>query len=209
MSNRDMLVVLSGPSGVGKTTIGKLIEKDSRLNGLIKKVPTCTTRPPRPGEEDGKDYMFLSRAEFAVGLSEGIFLEWVEIFGNFYGTSKREVDRILKEGKIPLLIIDVRGGRYVKSLYKDDVLTIFIMPPSEEELRRRLVSRSDLTEEELSLRLGIAHEEILESSNYDYIVVNDDLGLAVNKVVDIIEKELTRRSEDDRGKDLGKDTGNL
>ena len=207
--NVDLIVVISGPSGVGKTTIGKLVEESEELKGRIKRIPTCTTRAPRPGEKDGEDYIFLSKAEFAIGLNKGLFLEWVEIFGNFYGTSIKEIEKITRQGRIPLLIIDVRGGQYVKSLYKDKAVTIFIMPPSEEELKRRLSQRGGSSKEELDLRLGIAHEEMMVAEQYDYVVVNDKLELAVREVVDIILKEITRRKDYDRSKDLGKDEKNI
>ena len=109
-----MIVVLSGPSGVGKTTIGKKVLEDEELASVIKKVPTFTTRPPREGEVDGEDYIFVSKTEFAIEMAAGNLLEWVEIFGNFYGTSRKVIKDILMAGKSPMLIIDVRGGSYVK-----------------------------------------------------------------------------------------------
>lgn len=190
MSNK--LIIISGPSGVGKTTIGKRLLEDPQIRSRVKKVPTHTTRPPRPGEVDGEDYLFVTKTEFAMELSSGNFLEWVEIFGNFYGTSRREVEKIWKEGKIPLLIIDVRGAKYIKSLYPDNTITIFILPPSQEELRNRLSQRSGITIEELNLRLGIAQEEIQEAKHYDYVVVNDRLERAVEEVKQIIKRVLEK-----------------
>ncbi len=185
MSNK--LIIISGPSGVGKTTIGKKLLEDPQIKARVKKVPTHTTRPPRPGEVDGEDYVFVTKTEFALELSSGNFLEWIEIFGNFYGTSRREIEKIWKEGKIPLLIIDVRGAKYIKSLYPSDTITIFVLPPSQEELRNRLSQRTGITIEELNLRLSIAQEEIQESRHYDYVVVNDDLERAVREVKQIIQ----------------------
>ncbi len=181
------LIILSGPSGVGKTTIGKKLLEDPQISVHVRKVPTYTTRPPRPGEVEGEDYIFVTKTEFAMELSSGNFLEWVEIFGNFYGTSRREIEKIWQKGLIPLLIIDVRGAKYIKSLYPDRTLSIFVMPPSEEELRKRLSQRPGITIEDLRLRLSIAHEEMAEAKEYDYIVVNDDLEKAVKRVKKIVQ----------------------
>ncbi len=191
--NNKMMFIISGPSGVGKTTLGKKILEDLILANKIKKVPTYTTRSPRVGEEDGSDYIFLSKTEFAIELGAGNLLEWVEIFGNFYGTGRREIEKIWQEGKIPLLIIDVRGAQYIKSLYPQSV-TIFIMPPSEDALKQRLSQRPGISKEDLALRLSIAHEEMQEAKHYDYVVVNDKLELAQQQLKDIILKELERRN---------------
>ncbi len=186
-----MVIVLSGPSGVGKTTIGKKVLEDEELASVIKKVPTFTTRPPREGEVDGEDYIFVSKTEFAIEMAAGNLLEWVEIFGNFYGTSRKVIKDILMAGKSPMLIIDVRGGSYVKKNF-EDVLDIFIMPPSEEVLRRRLKARGNIAEDDLALRFSISHDEIEEGKNYSHIVVNDVLDDAVNEVKRLIKERLRR-----------------
>ncbi len=187
-----MIIVLSGPSGVGKTTIGKKVLEDEELANVVQRVPTFTTRPPREGEVDGEDYVFVSKTEFAIEMAAGNLLEWVEIFGNFYGTSRKVIEDILKKGFVPMLIIDVRGGAYIKKTF-DDVLDIFIMPPSEEVLRRRLQSRGKIAEEDLALRFSISHDEIEEGKRYSHIVVNDVLEDAVEEVKALIKSRLKNK----------------
>ena len=192
MSSKGKLIIISGPSGVGKTTIGKKLLEYPEIRRCVERVPTYTTRPPRPGEVEGEDYIFVTKTEFAWELSAGNFLEWVEIFGNFYGTSRRELERIWEKGKVALLIIDVRGARYIKDLYPQDSFTIFVMPPSEEELKRRLSQRPGITREDLELRLGIAHEAMESAKEYDVVIVNDDLDKAVEEVKSAVISFLER-----------------
>lgn len=181
---RNILIVISGPSGVGKGTIAKrLIERHANLDLSI----SCTTRAPRDGEIDGKEYFFISHDEFNKKIEENDFLEYSEHFGNFYGTPKKHVLNELKRKDI-ILEIDVNGGINVKKSHSDTVL-IFIMPPSIDELKRRLVSRSTETDEEIKTRLDRLDYELDKKSLYDYAVINNNLDDAIAEVEKIIEKE--------------------
>jgi guanylate kinase len=177
------LIVVSGPSGVGKGTVvrGVLAARpDLRLS------VSATTRPPRPGEEDGIHYRFLTDAEFDRLVEEGAFLEWAEVFGRRYGTLVADVSGARAEGRDVILEIDVQGAAVVRDRAPDAVL-VFLHPPSEEELRRRLAARGTETGEALERRLAEARREMSESSWFDHIVVNDDIDRAVAEVLAIIE----------------------
>lgn len=178
------LIIISGPSGTGKgTIIDALINKDPSIVLSV----SCTTRKPRPTEVDGVNYYFLNRDEFLKGVSAGNFLEYANVFGNLYGTPKDKVIEKLSEGKNVLLEIDVQGASQVKKNFPD-AITIFIMPPSEEELLKRLKNRATETPEQLENRIKKAADEMAQKNNYDYIVVNEDLDEAVNSVYKIISK---------------------
>jgi guanylate kinase len=169
------IFIVSAPSGVGKSTI---IRKASADCPKLKFSVSCTTRPKRPDEVDGKDYHFLSREEFLSGINSGRFLEWAEVHGEFYGTDQHPVEQWLRAGNDVLLDIDVQGTRLVRCAYPW-AQTIFILPPSMHELEERLRSRGTETEEQLSIRVAAARREFLESPWYDYIIINDDLQEAV------------------------------
>ncbi len=184
---RNVLVVLSGPSGVGKGTIAKmLVEKDLNLSLSI----SCTTRAPRNGEENGKDYFFISKDEFLSKIEQAGFLEYSEHFENFYGTPKKFVEEKLKIGDV-LLEIDVNGGLEVKKNFNDAVL-IMLTPPSKEEIKNRLIKRSTESEEKINLRMQRIDYELEKVSLYDYAVVNDNLEQALLEVQEIIKKEKER-----------------
>ncbi|SHK51663.1 guanylate kinase [Thermocrinis minervae] len=175
------LYVLSAPSGAGKTTIAKkLLESVKRLDRAI----TATTRERRAGEKHGVDYYFMSKEEFEKHIKEGNFLEYAIVYGNYYGTPIWEVERILKEGKDCLLVIDVQGARSVKEKFKDSVL-IFVLPPSLEELERRIKSRSH-RDKNIEERLKSVEEEIACSRFFDYLVVNEFLDETVDTIRNII-----------------------
>lgn len=176
------LFILSAPSGVGKTTIVRaVLDLDPRVRFSV----SCTTRAPRPGETHAVDYYFLSRDDFETGIRDGRFLEWANVFGNYYGTDRRMVESWLSEGLDVLLEIDVQGAR--KVLASDLVATtLFILPPSMEALEVRLRRRGTETEEVLQKRLEVAREEIREAPWYDYVIVNDVLKEAVADVAAII-----------------------
>lgn len=176
-----MLFVLSAPSGVGKTTVASRLLKD---NLSLRKVITVTTRPKREGEKEGIDYIFLTKEEFEKRIKEGYFLEYATVYGNYYGTPREQVIKNEEEGIDSLLIIDVQGARRVKDSYKECLL-IFLMPPSMEELRRRLISRG-YGRENLEDRLKKAEEEIACARHFDYIVVNDFIDKAVGALKTII-----------------------
>ena len=174
------LIVISGPSGSGKTTIcNKLLEEIPDLQYSI----SYTTRAPRLGEKDGKDYFFVSKDEFERRIKENKFLEYATVFGNYYGTDK---DWALNQNKDVLLSIDVQGASQVKKNYSDAVL-IFLMPPSMESLKERLQQRATDDSQEIVKRLNIAKKEMEQVSNYDYTVVNCKIDEAVAKIKTIIE----------------------
>ncbi len=184
------LFILSSPAGGGKTTLANMLI--SEIPNL-KRVVTCTTREPRPGEKNGVDYYFLTKDEFEKRIKEGDFLEYAIVHGNYYGTPKREVFEMLEKGLDLILVIDVQGMRQVKKNFKD-VVTIFILPPSLEEIVRRMRERGD-SEEEINKRLKTAKSEIPAWKEYDFIVINDILEKAKEDLKHII---LCHRLKTDR-----------
>ena len=182
---RGKLIVISAPSGSGKTTIARAIMQKYR--GMMFSV-SATTRQPRVGEENGKDYFFLSREEFQRRVQRGDLVEWEEIYGNFYGTLKSEVDRALQRGAIMLFDVDVKGALSIKKMYPDDSLLIFIKPPSFEVLRDRLLNRKTEDDATIRRRLDRVPMELEKGNLFDWQVVNDDLQTAIRKVDDIIRE---------------------
>ena len=178
------LFVLSGPSGSGKNTVFDGVKV---LLPEITHTVSATTRAIRPGEEDGVDYHYLTVEDFLQRVENDAFLEYVQYGGNYYGTLKSEVDRLAAEHKIPVLIIEVNGALNIKRIFPEAV-TIFIIPPSIEELERRIRKRGHNTEDELRTRLAIAAAEMENSDKYDYCVVNDDLDRCIQDVYTIIKK---------------------
>jgi guanylate kinase len=176
-----MLFVLSAPSGAGKTTVANFIIKNVED---IRRVITATTRPKRKGEVDGVDYIFLTLEEFEKGIREGMFLEYAKVYGNYYGTPKDQVLRNEEEGYDSLLVIDVQGAMTIKRNFPDSVL-VFLLPPSIEELRRRLLTRG-YGHENLQERLRTAEWEISCAKYFDYIVVNEFLDETVETLKNII-----------------------
>ncbi|MEO2068715.1 MAG: guanylate kinase [Desulfurobacteriaceae bacterium] len=182
---KGLLIVISAPSGTGKTTLCQmLLDEFKNLEFSI----SYTTRKPRNGEVNGKDYFFVDKETFQKMIDEGDFLEWAEVYGNFYGTSKSQVLKALNEGKDILLDIDTQGALNVKKNFPEAVL-IFILPPSLSELERRLRNRGTDDEETIRKRLKIAREEIKKAFLYDYLVVNDILEVAFEKLKSIITAE--------------------
>jgi guanylate kinase len=184
---RNVLIVISGPSGVGKGTIAKLLID---RNENISLSTSCTTRTPRQGELDGREYFFISHDAFKDKIEKDGFLEYSEHFGNFYGTPKAFVIDKLKTKDV-ILEIDVNGGLTVKENYPDAVL-VMIAPPSIEEVRRRLKGRSTETDEQIEKRMERIDYELSKSELYDYTVVNDDLETALRDVENIIKHEKTK-----------------
>lgn len=181
---RNVLIVLSGPSGVGKGTIAKLlVERNSNLLLSI----SCTTRSPRQGEINGREYFFIDKEDFKSKISSGGFLEYSEHFENYYGTPKDFVLESLKEKDV-LLEIDVNGGLDVKKSFPDAVL-VMVVPPSTEEIKNRLIKRQTESLEKIDLRMKRIDYELGKSSEYDYVVLNDQLLTAVQDVEKIIELE--------------------
>ncbi len=181
--------IFSAPSGSGKTTILKpILEKmKERFSFSI----SATTRQPREGEKDEVDYYFITPEKMGEHIAQGDFLEWEEVYpGKYYGTFKSELDRIWNQGKYVIFDIDVKGGVNIKKILKDKACSIFIMPPSIEELERRLRNRNTESEETLKERLLRAEMEISLSENFDYVVCNDCLDSAISKVEEIISKQI-------------------
>ena len=186
------IVILSGPSGAGKTTLHKELLKNKNIAKSLMKSVSVTTREKRPGEKEGRDYFFVSKDEFVRRRKAGDFLEWKKVFDNYYATPKAYVEKVLKKGQNILLCIDVKGANTVRSKYPDAVL-IFIMPPSLLILKERLKARASETNNSLQLRLTKARREMIEAKKYKYIVTNDQLTKAINCLEFIFQNELALR----------------
>lgn len=185
--------IFSAPSGSGKTTILKpILEKLKDKFGFS---ISATTRSPREGERDKVDYYFITPQKMREHIANGDFLEWEEVYpGKYYGTYKAELDRIWNQGKYVIFDIDVKGGVNIKNILKNQACSIFIMPPSIEELERRLRNRNTESEETLKERLLRAEMEISLSENFDFVVCNDDLDEAIAKVEEIITQQMNNWS---------------
>jgi len=182
-------IILSSPSGGGKTTIAR--ELLGRRNDVGYSV-SCTTRAPRAGEVDGRDYYFLSRDEFIRRREAGDFAECAEVHGNLYGTLKSEISRVLATGKHVIMDIDVQGARQMRRSFVDSV-TVFVLPPSGEVLLQRLKNRKTESPQQLIDRLNSALHELRAVEEYEYVVVNDDLALTVQRVGSILDAEVVSR----------------
>jgi guanylate kinase len=187
-SGRGLLFIVSAPSGTGKTT---LVER------LVEQVPNLamsrsyTSRSARAGEFDGVDYNFVTRQRFEAMITEGGFLEWAELFGNLYGTSAEDTGRLLESGNDVVLVIDVHGAREVRRA-GTDTIAIFVMPPSFGALEERLRGRSKDSEEAIQRRLQVARDEVAAFAEYDYLIINDDLTGAVDRLRGIVVAERVR-----------------
>jgi guanylate kinase len=182
-------VILSSPSGGGKTTIAQqLLERRNDLGYSV----SCTTRSARPGEIDGKDYYFLTREEFLARRERGDFAESADVHGNLYGTLRSEISRVLAEGKHVIMDIDVQGARQMIRAFPASV-TIFVLPPSGEVLLSRLRGRKTESPQQLVARLNSALRELRAVEEYEYVVVNDDLVTAVTRVGSILDAEVVSR----------------
>lgn len=186
--SRGILFVVSGPSGVGKNTV---------LNGLLTQCPhlhysiSATTRQPRSGETDGVNYFFHTIESFKAGIEQGAFLEWAEIYGQYYGTPRNSVEKWLTRGDHVILDIDIQGAAQIRQNYPEAVL-IFLYPPSLEELKRRLIQRKTESEAAIQKRLAYVETELASVTNYDYVVVNDQITQACQRVSAIITAEECR-----------------
>ena len=185
---RGLLFIVSAPSGTGKTT---LVER------LVQHVPNLrmsrsyTSRAARVGEQDGVDYNFISRDRFEAMIGEEAFLEWADVFGSYYGTSAADTDAALAHGEDVVLVIDVQGARQVRGLGRQ-VVSTFVLPPSSAILEQRLRGRSKDTDEQIARRLAVARREVSEYSQYDYLVINDELNAAVERLQGIVAAERAR-----------------
>jgi guanylate kinase len=188
MTREGILLVISGPSGVGKGTLCTALYKEvSDISYSI----SATSRLPRPGEVHGVDYYFCSRSEFEGMIKQDDFLEWAVVYGNLYGTPKSQVQEAVKKGKDIILEIDIEGARQIKNKFPDGVF-VFIAPPSLEELAERLAKRGADSEDEIQRRLHLASKELENVSNYDYIVHNNDLETAFLMLKSILLAERCR-----------------
>lgn len=187
---RGFMLVLSSPSGAGKTTLSRrLLTQHAGLTLSI----SVTTRPMRPREIDGQDYFFISPDHFHKMARKGELLEHAEVFGHHYGTPASTVEAQLAAGQDVLFDIDWQGTRQLAAQRREDLVSIFILPPSMEELKRRLIQRGQDDEAVIAARMAQAAEEISHWEEYDYVLVNHDLDLALSKIVHIIEAERQRR----------------
>ncbi|BDR66850.1 guanylate kinase [Clostridium tetani] len=184
---KGLLIVISGPSGTGKGTVCKELLKNNNFWFSV----SSTTRDPREGEIQGKSYYFMSKEEFEDKIKENDFLEYAKVYGNYYGTPKSKVIEMLDKGKDVILEIDIQGALQVKENYKEGIF-IFILPPSMEELKNRIIKRGTETEESLMTRFKSAYKEINYVSKYNYAVVNDKVHDAVEKIQSIISAEKCR-----------------
>ncbi len=185
------IFILSGPSGSGKNTV---YEGLRALDPDIVQTVSATTRKPRPGERNGVDYYFETVEEFKRRIDNGEFVEYVTYGGNNYGTLKSEVERLTALGKTVVLVIEVRGALNIKRMFPEAV-SVFIEPPSMEELIRRINKRGDNNEAEIALRMNIAEDEMTYRDRYDYRVVNGELDTCIKEVYDIIKKETEQHDQ--------------
>ncbi|PYR30425.1 MAG: guanylate kinase [Acidobacteria bacterium] len=185
---RGLLFVVSAPSGAGKTTlVERLVERTPNL----KMSRSYTSRAARQGETDGVDYNFVTRERFEAMVAAGAFLEWADLFGNLYGTSAADTERILESGSDVVLVIDVQGARQVRRRGAETT-AIFVMPPSFDVLEQRLRGRSKDSEEAIQRRLHVARQEVAAFAEYDFLVINDELAAAVERLRSIVLAERAR-----------------
>jgi len=190
-SRRGLMFILSSPSGAGKTTISRrLLEAD----GALRMSVSATTRPMRPGEVDGRDYHFVDQPSFDRMVEGDAFLEWARVFGNCYGTPRAQVRDGLERGEDFLFDIDWQGTQQLYQQAGDDVVRVFLLPPSLDELRRRLTSRGTDSAEVIAGRMERAQAEISHWDGYDYVLVNDDIDACFNQVRKILAAERLRRA---------------
>ena len=191
ITQRGLLLVLSSPSGAGKTTLGKrLLANDTNIRMSV----SVTTRPPRPGEVDGRDYYFIDQAKFMTMRDAGQLLEWAPVFDNFYGTPRAAVEATLSAGGDVFFDIEWQGARQLAKAMPDDLVRVFILPPSAAALEHRLRTRGQDSDEVVRRRMAGAAVEISHWDEYDYVIVNDDMELSSAKLSAILAAERVRRS---------------
>jgi guanylate kinase len=187
---RGLLLILSSPSGAGKSTLARrLMTWDPTLRFSV----SATTRPPRPGEVDGREYHFTTRAAFEAQVAAGQMLEHAEVFGNLYGSPRGPVEAAMAEGRDTLFDIDWQGGQQIKQAMRDDVVSVFILPPSIAELDRRLRARAQDSEAVIAGRMAKSRDEISHWAEYDYVLVNRDVEESFARLVTLVSAERMRR----------------
>ena len=181
------LIIVAAPSGTGKTTICKVLqERDKTINFSV----SCTTRKPRAGEKDGVDYKFIDDKEFKDGIDNSSFAEWEKIHGNnYYGTLVSTLTDAVSHKQLLLLELDVKGAMAIKNLYPNNTISIFIEPPSLEELKLRLENRGTESNDNIIKRLERLHDEISFKPKFDFCIINDNINRAVNKIIKIINNQ--------------------
>jgi guanylate kinase len=189
------LVVLSGPSGSGKTSIAREVCKRIGEDKTMFSI-SSTTRAPRNGEKDGVDYYFLTKEEFLADIEKGYFLEWAEVHGNYYGTSKIPIEKAMKEGKIVFLDIDVQGFESVKKIYPNTLTSVFVTTKNKQVLIERLKSRGTETEESLKIRLINAFGEMRKIDEYEFLIINDKFEESVEQLETIAKVSLIKSSKE-------------
>jgi guanylate kinase len=190
IKRRGFMLVLSSPSGAGKTTISRrLLDSDDNLSLSI----SATTRPPRPSEAEGQDYVFVGQERFAAMVAGGELLEHAVVFGNNYGTPRAPVEQALERGRDVLFDIDWQGTQQLRETAREDLVSVFILPPSTAELERRLHARAQDSDEVVRGRMAKAADEMSHWAEYDYIIINDNLESSVTQVEAIITAERLRR----------------
>lgn len=185
------MLVLSSPSGAGKSTLSRRLLAEE--NGYLMMSVSTTTRPPRPGEVDGRDYHFVDAAEFDRLVRDDAFLEHAKVFGNHYGTPAAQVEKALSQGVDVLFDIDWQGTQQLAQKMSKDLVRVFILPPSTDELRRRLQDRGQDSADVVAQRMAKAADEISHWAEYDYVVVNDDVSVALEKIRTILRAERMKR----------------
>ena len=190
IQRRGLMLVLSSPSGAGKTTLSRqLLDNDKQIQLSV----SCTTRQKRPGERDGVDYRFVDTATFRGMIERKQFLEYAEVFGNYYGTPRGPVDDALNAGKDMLFDIDWQGTQQLRDKGRADLVTVFILPPSTRDLEKRLLTRAQDTKEIVAQRMAKAADEMSHWAEYDYVVVNSDIGTSLTNLKAILTAERLKR----------------
>lgn len=190
LQRRGLMMVLSSPSGAGKTTISRrLLESDPNISLSV----SVTTRPPRGGEVEGKDYTFIDSIDFNLMVNRDQLLEHAKVFGNYYGTPRGPVEKSLSDGKDVLFDIDWQGTQQLAEKARDDLVSVFILPPNWRELERRLFTRAEDTPAEINRRMAKATDEMSHWAEYDYVIINRDLDASVAAVQAILHSERLKR----------------
>ncbi|MPZ33848.1 MAG: guanylate kinase [Rhodospirillales bacterium] len=190
IQRRGLMLVLSSPSGAGKTTLSRqLLDNDK----LIQLSVSCTTRQKRPGERDGVDYRFVDTATFRGMIERKQFLEYAEVFGNYYGTPKAPVDEALAAGRDVLFDIDWQGTQQLRDKGRADLVTVFVLPPSTRDLEKRLLTRAQDPKDIVAQRMAKAADEMSHWAEYDYVVVNSDIGTSLTNLKAILTAERLKR----------------